>query len=897
MRTDLSSFNTAAQLQKLVCETLLSSAELNALSVEFIPENRQDIDYQIKKNLMQQGLVGICMTPTMNYIGHDGASISYDVKGLTLQIVENVPVNRASNKVSCVTGLDVANYVASYLGGPQAAPGFGIFCPTGIEQGEDNGLIVTKCTFDCTIDGGYGGEFQPISGYHIFNPYVTRDDISSLIQLSIDFNAMSAMVSACISSSMNKADLSTVLSVRDDLVEGIEHLHDEVQDVSSHQRYYLPLSGGTLKSDPSSTARGGMTLSPGRVEFTTGLQGSASREIDVYGIHTTRAIGPSYPSERIQYGDYSPFNWIDVNGYGLGQALSVVEQRAIAGSTGHLSVLSDYCTKNETSSAAELCGAFQEISNYVDGIDVAVFGGDKNHDVTYMIPVYKFADALSTINERIGHEPLPENPDIYDIVQNVVDIYGYYGIPSPEIATCGDLLRALNDIVISTELSSDFTFSIKQVLEELNKDFCKQDVDAMLLSAAYDRLELSCEFQKSSHDVISGEVAKLEVALYGGDRDMNVTSALYLKHLGDQIWAADNMLSIPAPADAELTSLIENVREIYEHFGITPPEMEDLPTLFNAVHEIALNTELSSTFKLSMKQAVYDLTDDVTKLNGDVTGLSSKINHLNVPTKLSQLSNDVGFITSVPTASSSTIGGVKINGNNLEILADGTLSAASGGGSGTETDPVFNNWLSGDSSETRPLFIGTRARQQSDSGDRAIAIGNNTTVGFYGVSIGTNITNTSGGITGGSVAIGYGANCSRPYSVCIGPSATCGGASAVSLGNGASISGERGVAIGCRAVASDKCISLGHGAKVESNSNNSIVIGYNCKTGTSHPQSILLGFENTMLSANYFQVYNYLMLDKATGLIPLERLGTGYDASKTQVLKHVNGVATWVDEA
>lgn len=368
MRTDLSSFNTAAQLQKLVCETLLSSAELNALSVEFIPENRQDIDYQIKKNLMQQGLVGICMTPTMNYIGHDGASISYDVKGLTLQIVENVPVNRASNKVSCVTGLDVANYVASYLGGPQAAPGFGIFCPTGIEQGEDNGLIVTKCTFDCTIDGGYGGEFQPISGYHVFNPYVTRDDISSLIQLSIDFNAMSAMVSACISSSMNKADLSTVLSVRDDLIEGIEYVHDEVQDVSSHQRYYLPLSGGTLKSDPDVVQMGGVNLSPSRIQISDGMAGGSSITVNSSKVQLGQVNGPNYPVQEIAEGNYSSFGFVKVNSTGLDVALSAVQERAISSASGHLSVLSDYYTKNETSSSAQISTEIDRLDGRVDAV-------------------------------------------------------------------------------------------------------------------------------------------------------------------------------------------------------------------------------------------------------------------------------------------------------------------------------------------------------------------------------------------------------------------------------------------------------------------------------------------------------------------------------------------------
>lgn len=46
-----------------------------------------------------------------------------------------------------------------------------------------------------------------------------------------------------------------------------------------------------------------------------------------------------------------------------------------------------------------------------------------------------------------------------------------------------------------------------------------------------------------------------------------------------------------------------------------------------------------------------------------------------IPDKVSQLINDSGFITSIPTASASTIGGVKINGNNLSIDSNGVLSA------------------------------------------------------------------------------------------------------------------------------------------------------------------------------------------------------------------------------
>lgn len=58
------------------------------------------------------------MTPQMSYIGHDGADVNYDVRGLTIQVVENVALNRASNRVSCVTGLDIAHYCEAYLGGP-----------------------------------------------------------------------------------------------------------------------------------------------------------------------------------------------------------------------------------------------------------------------------------------------------------------------------------------------------------------------------------------------------------------------------------------------------------------------------------------------------------------------------------------------------------------------------------------------------------------------------------------------------------------------------------------------------------------------------------------------------------------------------------------------------------
>lgn len=49
-----------------------------------------------------------------------------------------------------------------------------------------------------------------------------------------------------------------------------------------------------------------------------------------------------------------------------------------------------------------------------------------------------------------------------------------------------------------------------------------------------------------------------------------------------------------------------------------------------------------------------------------------------IPTKTSQLENDSSFITDIPVASTSTLGGIKV-GDNLEITADGVLNALGGG--------------------------------------------------------------------------------------------------------------------------------------------------------------------------------------------------------------------------
>ena len=116
------------------------------------------------------------MTPTMTYLGKTSNGQAWQCSDLTLQFVEYVPVNRAKNKADFTSGFDAAFKCQRMLAGPDAKCGFGKFCPVKIEQGEDNGLMVVKATFDTYFVDEYvappvpteGGQFTVhISGINI----------------------------------------------------------------------------------------------------------------------------------------------------------------------------------------------------------------------------------------------------------------------------------------------------------------------------------------------------------------------------------------------------------------------------------------------------------------------------------------------------------------------------------------------------------------------------------------------------------------------------------------------------------------------------------------------------------------------------------------------------------
>ena len=170
----LSAYNVFHELQQEICDVLNKSQILTANNVQFFPENRCDIDYQIKNSLKKQGIACVCLTPNARYLGHTGTNSAYQLDDLTLQIVEYTPINRAKNQPSVITGLDLANYCAEILAGPNSVIGFGNINTKSIEQGEDNGLLVTKAIFQTALTNGQ----QPI----IYVPFVTKEELSAAIE-------------------------------------------------------------------------------------------------------------------------------------------------------------------------------------------------------------------------------------------------------------------------------------------------------------------------------------------------------------------------------------------------------------------------------------------------------------------------------------------------------------------------------------------------------------------------------------------------------------------------------------------------------------------------------------------------------------------------------------------
>ena len=211
----LSAYNVFHELQQEICDVLNKSQILTANNVQFFPENRCDIDYQIKNSLKKQGIACVCLTPNARYLGHTGTNSAYQLDDLTLQIVEYTPINRAKNQPSVITGLDLANYCAEILAGPNSVIGFGNINTKSIEQGEDNGLLVTKAIFQTALTNGQ----QPI----IYVPFATKEELSAAIE------DLSATVDSRLSNAQSRwGNIAGDLSDQTDLKLALDGLSDAI---------------------------------------------------------------------------------------------------------------------------------------------------------------------------------------------------------------------------------------------------------------------------------------------------------------------------------------------------------------------------------------------------------------------------------------------------------------------------------------------------------------------------------------------------------------------------------------------------------------------------------------------------------------------------------------------
>lgn len=253
-----------------------------------------------------------------------------------------------------------------------------------------------------------------------------------------------------------------------------------------------------------------------------------------------------------------------------------------------------------------------------------------------------------------------------------------------------------------------------------------------------------------------------------------------------------------------------------------------------------------------------------------------------VPTKTSQLENDSGFITEadipeVPVATTTTAGKV-IVGSGLSVDANGKIDALAG----EETDPVFENWLSG----TNDVMIGkdTKHKTLNPNDNPSIILG-------LSASVGQVNSNSNGNAIG--IAIGRNAIV-KEKGIAIGDNAFADACEqAIAIGRGSiADSGNYPTAIGCVAKATaDHTIAVGVGSLSQAtggiaigrytiaSGERSIVIGYATENRTGRPGEFAIasaknaiqlgtGINNEISS---FQVYSYKVID-SDGNIPEARL-------------------------
>lgn len=194
-----------------------------------------------------------------------------------------------------------------------------------------------------------------------------------------------------------------------------------------------------------------------------------------------------------------------------------------------------------------------------------------------------------------------------------------------------------------------------------------------------------------------------------------------------------------------------------------------------------------------------------------------------------------GGAMELPIASESVLGGVKV-GEGLKIEADGKLDVNVNVPTKTsdlendssfisaETDPVFNNWLSG----TQPIALGKDSVAVSNIDDgNGIAIGQKSNAESGGIAIGSKTTYGSGARA-------------KTTSVSIGTNATTDSRNQIAIGNNAKVSGNV-----------SRRIQLGEGTNANNEGNLKVFDTVLLDVHNNIPEARLGGISTTVLSGTY----------------------------------------------
>ena len=140
--TEVQTVNGILEVQQALCDCILQNTFYARTKIDVIPENALDVVTKIRSNLGKIGIVGMVMTPKMDYKGKDSRGHPvWSLEEIQVAFSEIPTTNRGRADAS--TALDAALIAAESLNE------FGLQL-VGIEQTEEQGYVIVTVTAKAT---------------------------------------------------------------------------------------------------------------------------------------------------------------------------------------------------------------------------------------------------------------------------------------------------------------------------------------------------------------------------------------------------------------------------------------------------------------------------------------------------------------------------------------------------------------------------------------------------------------------------------------------------------------------------------------------------------------------------------------------------------------------------